>query len=118
MAEVDRVESVWGGGVGAAAAGCAGPPPFEPGHARIRVVPVGRRTRRAVQRGDVGAVQLLAAELHAGAQVVPYPARIEVRAEDGVVVADLVGLVLEGRQAARELARQQLGLVWLGQALR
>src|SRR3546814_3260270 len=81
MAEVDRVESVCGDGVGAAAAGCAGPPPFEPGHARIRVVQVGRRPRRAVQRVDVGAVQLLAAELHAGAQVVPYPARTEVRAE-------------------------------------
>src|SRR3546814_4273517 len=73
IAELDRVESVCGDSVGAAAAGCAGPPPFEPGHARIRVVQVGRWPRRAVQRVDVGAVQLLAAELHAGAQVVPYP---------------------------------------------
>src|SRR3546814_20844479 len=78
------------------------------GHARIRVVQVGRRPRRAVQRGDVGAVQLLAAELHAGAQVVPYPARTEVRAEVGVVGEDLVGLVLEGRQAAREFPGRRI----------
>src|SRR5690606_12395273 len=88
LAEADRVEGVRGDGIGPAAAGGARPAPLESGHARIRVVEVRGRPGRAVQRADAGGVELLAAELHAGAQVVPHVAGTELRGQVGVVGDD------------------------------
>ena len=120
LAELDRVEGIDRGGIGPAAAAtrrCG--PHAESGHVRIRVVQVRSRPGGAIECADAAAVELLAGQLDAGAEVVLRPRPMPKCARQvGLVGEDLVVLVLEGRQAARDLPGGRIVEVRRGEARR
>src|SRR6185312_11510121 len=97
IAEVQRVEQVRGGGVGASAAPCAGVADDKPG-GRVRVGPVQVRgcPRAVIERAGTAGADFLARQFDARAQIVPHAASVETGGQVGLVGEDAVGLILEG----------------------
>src|SRR5690606_32367577 len=102
--ELDGVEQVGRRGVGAPLGAGAVVRPLQPAHRRIRVVEVRVRPCAVVDGRQAATQQFLAGELDAHAQVVFDAVLVaQVHAQVGLVGEDGVALVLERRQAARDL---------------